>query len=182
MASVLKVFVHSRKPSPMMEFSSSNFSMSHQFSSVAQLCPTLCDPMNHSTPGLPVHHQLREFTQTHIHWIGDAILWHPLLLLSIFPSIRVFSNKSVLLIRWSKYWSFSSSISPSNEYSGLISFRMDCSDLLGVRGTLMSLLQHHSSKAWAISFFFLAAPYGMPDLSSPTRDWTLACCSGSTES
>ena len=97
-----------------------------KFSSVAQLCLTLCDPMDCSTPGLPVHHQLLEFTQTHVHWVGDAIQpSHPLLPPSIFPSIRGFSNESVLRIRWPKYWSFSLSISPSNEYSGLISFRMD---------------------------------------------------------
>ena len=120
-----------------------------KFSSVAQSCPTLCDPMNCSTPSLPVHHQLPEFTQNHIHQVGDAIQpSHPLssllLLPSIFPSIRVFSNESVLRIRWPKYWSFS--FSPSNEYSGLISFRMDRLDLLAVQGTLKSLLQHHSSK------------------------------------
>ena len=112
----------------------------------------LCDPMDCSTPGLPVHHQLPEFTQTHVHWIGDAInqiiVCHTLLLPpSIFPSIRVFSNESVLHIRWPKYWSFSFSISPSKEYSGLISFRMDWLDLLAVHGTHKSLLQHHSSKA-----------------------------------
>ena len=90
-----------------------------QFSSVAQSCPTLCHPMNSSMPGLPVCHQLPEFTQTHV-------LCRPLLLLpSIFPSIRVFSNESALRIRWPKYWSFSVNISPSNEHSGLISFRMD---------------------------------------------------------
>ena len=119
------------------------------FSSVAQSCPTLRNPMNCSTAGLPVHHQLPEFTQTHLHWIGDAIqpliLCRPLLLLpSIFPSIRLFSNESVLRISWPKYWSFSFSISLSNEYSGLISFRMDWLDLLAVQGTLKSLLQHHS--------------------------------------
>ena len=123
-----------------------------QFSSVAQLCPTLCHPMNRSTPGLPVHHQLPEFIQTHVHWVGDAIqpliLCRPLfLLLSIFPSIRVFSNESVLQIRWPKYWSFSFSISPSNEYSGLISFSIDWLNLFAVQGTLKSLLQNHSSKA-----------------------------------
>ena len=100
------------------------------FSSVAQSCPTLCDPMNYSMPGLPVHCQLLEFTQTHTHWVGHAIQpSHPLLLPyplpSIFPSIRVFSNESFLHIWWPKYWSFSFSISPSNEYSGLISFRND---------------------------------------------------------
>ena len=119
---------------------------------IAQSCPTLCDPMNCSMPGLPVHHQLLEFTQTHVHWFGDAIQpSHPLLSLllppSIFPSIEVFSNESVLRMRWPKYWSFSFSISPSNEHSELISFRIDWLDLLVVQGTLKSLLQHHSSKA-----------------------------------
>ena len=110
-----------------------------QVSSVSQLCPTLCDLMDCSTPGLPVHHQLPELAQMHVHWVSDAIQpSHPLSspsLPSIFPSIRVFSNESVLLIRWPKYWSFSYSISPSNEYSGLISFRMDWLDLLAVQGT-----------------------------------------------
>ena len=105
--------------------------------------------MDCSMPGFPVHHQLPEFTQTHVHQVSDAIqLSHPLLLQpSIFPSIRVFSNELVFHIRWPKYWSFSFSISPSNEYSGLISFRMDWLDPLAVQGTLKSLLQHHSSKA-----------------------------------
>ena len=103
-------------------------------------------------PGLPVHHQPPEFTLTHVHWVGDAfnhlILCLPLLLLpSIFPSIRVFSNELALHIRWPKYWSFHFSISPSNEYSGLISFRRDWLDLLAVQWTLKSLLQHHNSKA-----------------------------------
>ena len=103
-----------------------------QFRSVAQSCPTLCDPMNSSTPGLPVHHQLLDNTQTHVHRVSDAIqpshlLSSPSLLLlpSIFPSNRVFSNESALRIRWPKYWSFSFNISPSNEHPGLISFRMD---------------------------------------------------------
>ena len=117
--------------------------------------------MNHSMPGLPVHHQLPEFTQTHVHWVGDAIshliLYPPLLLLPpIPPSIRVFSNESTLCMRWPKYWSFSFSISPSNEHPGLISFRMDWLDLLAVQGTLRSLLQHYSSKAsilWCSAFF-----------------------------
>ena len=125
--------------------------LSVQFSSVAQLCLTLCHPMDCSTLGLPVHHQLPEFTQTHVHRVGDAIQpSHPLSLLlppSIFPSIRVFSNESILHIRWPKYWNFSFSISPSSEFSGLISFRIDWLDLLAVQGTLKSLLQHHSSKA-----------------------------------
>ena len=119
-----------------------------QFSSVAQSCPTLCDPMNRN----PVHHQLPEFTQTHVHRVGDAIQpSHPLssllLLPPMPPSIRVFSNESTLRMRWPKYWRFSFSISPSNEHPGLISFRMDLLNLLAVQGTLKSLLQHHSSKA-----------------------------------
>ena len=123
-----------------------------QFSSVAQSYLTLCNPVNRSTPGLPVHHQLPEFTQTHVHRVGDAIQpSHPLssllLVPPVPPSIRVFSNESTLRMRWPKYWSFSLSISPSNEYPGLISFRMDWLDLLAVQGTLKSLLQHHSSKA-----------------------------------
>ena len=140
-----------------------------QFSSVSQLCPTLCDPMNHSTPGLPVHHQLPKFTQTHVHESmmpsSHPILCHPLLLLPpIFPSIRVFSNESALCIRWPKYLSFSFNISPSSGYSGLISFRRDWLDLLAVQGTLKSLLQYHSSKASILqhSAFFivqLSHPY-----------------------
>ena len=124
-----------------------------QFSSVAQSCPTLCNSMNHSIPDLHVHHQLTEFTQTHVHTklvmpSSHLILCCPLLLLPpILPSIRIFSNESTLPMRWPKYWSFSLSISPSNEHPGLISFRMDWLDLLAVQGTLKSLLQHHSSKA-----------------------------------
>ena len=123
-----------------------------QFSSVTQLCLTLCDPMNHSMPGLPVHHQLPEFIQTQsiesVMPSGHLILCRPLLLLPpIPPRIRVFSNESTLLMRWPKYWSFSFSISPSKEHPGLISFRMDWLDLLAVQGALKSLLQHHSSKA-----------------------------------
>ena len=119
-----------------------------KFSSVAQSCPTLCDPMNRSTPGLPVHHQLPEFTQTHVMPSSHLILCRPLLLLlPIPPSIRVFSNESTLCRRWPKYLSFSFSIIPSKEIPGLISFRLDWLDLLAVQGTLKSLLQHHSSKA-----------------------------------
>ena len=109
--------------------------------------------MDCSMPGLPVHHQLREFTQTHVHWVFDAIhpshpLSSPSPPASVFPSIKVFSNdESVLHIRWPKYWSFSFSISPSSEYSGLIFFRMVWLDLLAVQGSLKSLLQHHHSKA-----------------------------------
>ena len=124
----------------------------HQFSSVAQLCPTLCDPMNRSTPGLPVYHQLPGFTQTHVHWVGDAIQSsHPLL--SPCPpdpnpsQHQGLSSESTLCMRWPKYWSFRFSISPSNEHPGWISFRMNWLDLLAVQGTLKSLLQHHSSKA-----------------------------------
>ena len=107
--------------------------------------------MDCSMPGFPVHHQLLELTQTHVHCVNDAIqpshtLSTLLLLPSIFPSIRVFSNELVLHIRWPKYWSFSFSISPCNEYSGLISFRIDWLDLLAVQGTLKSLLQHHGSR------------------------------------
>ena len=119
------------------------FLNSIQFGLVAQSCPTLCDPMNHSTPGLLVHHQLPELLKLmSIELLmpsSHLILCHPLLLLpSIFPSIRVFSDESVLPITWQKYWSFSFSISPSNEYSGLISFRMDWLDFLSVQGTLES--------------------------------------------
>ena len=144
-------------------------SHSVHFSSVAQSCPTLCDLMNRNTPGLPVHHQLPEFTQTHVHRVSDAIqpshLHSPLLLLPpIPPSIRVFSNVSTLRMRSPKCWSFSFNISPSNEHPGLISFRMDWLDLHAVQGTLKSLLQHHSSKAsiFQHSAFFtvqLSHPY-----------------------
>ena len=140
-----------------------------QFSSVTQSCLTLCDPMECSTQGFPVHHQLPELAQTHVHQVTDVILpSYPLSSPSpppsIFPSIRVFSNESVLPIRWPKYWSFSFSISPSNEYSGLISFRIDWLDLLAVQETLKSLPQLHSSKASVLrcSAFFtvqLSHPY-----------------------
>ena len=120
--------------------------------------------MDCSTPSFPVHHQLLEFTQTHVHWVGDAI--QPSHSPSAFnlSQYQGLSNESVLRIRWPKYWSFSFSISPSKEYSGLISFRMDWFDLLAVQGTLKSLLQHHSSKAsiLRLSPFFtvqLSHPY-----------------------
>ena len=130
------------------------------FSSVAQSCPALCNPMNCSTPGLPVHHQLLEFTQLmsteSVMPSNHLIICCPLLLPpSIFPSIKVFSDESVLRIRWPKYWSFSFNI--TSEYPGLISFWMNWLDLLAVQGTLRSLCQHHSSKASILrhSAFFI---------------------------
>ena len=123
-----------------------------QYGSVTQSCPTLCNPLDCSTPGLPDHLQLLKPVQIHVHRVvmpsNHLILCHLLLFPpSIFPSIRVFSNKLVLHIKWPKYWSFSFSISPSNEHPELISFKMDWLDLLAVQGTLKNLLQHHSSKA-----------------------------------
>ena len=136
---------------------------------LVQFTRSLCHPMNHSTPGLPVHRQLLESTQIHVHCVGDAIQPSHLLLspsppAPIFPSIRVSSNESALRIRWPKYCSFSFNISPSNEHPGLVSFRMDWFDLLAVQGTLKSLLQHHNSKASILqcSAFFivqLSHPY-----------------------
>ena len=152
-----------------------------QLSSVTQSCLTLCNTMDCSTPGLPVHHQLPEFTQTHVHWVSDAIqpshpLLSPLLPPSIFPSSRVFSNELVLHIRWPNYWSFR--ISPSKEYSELISFRTEWFDLLAVQGTLKSLLQHHSSKAstlWCSAFFTvqLSHPYMTTGKIIALTIWTL---------
>ena len=140
----------------------------HPFSSVAQSCTTLCDPMDCSTPGFLVHHQtqslLKLMSIQSVTPSNHLIFCRPLLLSpSVFPSIRVFSNESVLCFRW-PYWSFSFSISPSSEYSGLISFQMDWLDLLAVQETLESLLQHHSSKAlilWHSAFFIvqLSHPY-----------------------
>ena len=133
--------------------------LARQFSQFT--CIRLCDPMDCSTPGFPVHHQLQSLLKLmsieSVMPSNNLIFCHSLLLLpSIFPSIRVFSNESVLHIRWPKYWSFSFSISPSNEYSRLISFRIDCFDL-AVQGTLKSLLQHHSSKTSILrcSAFFM---------------------------
>ena len=136
--------------------------------SVAQSCLTPCDPMDCSMPGFPVHHQLPKLAQLmsieSVMPSNHLILCCPLLLLpSIFPSIRVFSNESVHRIRWSNYWSFSFSISPSNENSGLISFTIDWFDLLVAQGTLKSLLQHHSSK---VSFLRHSA-FFMVQLSNP---------------
>ena len=142
--------------------------LSSQFSSVAQPCPTLCDPMNRSMPAsLSITNSWSPHKPMSIESVmpsNHLILCRSLLLPSIFPSIRVFSNESALHIRWPKYWSFSFNISPSNEHSGLISFRMDWLDLLAVQGTLKSLPQHHSSKASILqcSAFFilqLSHPY-----------------------
>ena len=131
---------------------------------VIQLCRALWDPMDCSVPGFYVLHQLPELAQTHVHRWCHLILCHPLLLLpSILPSIRVFSNESALCIRWPKYWSFSFSVGPSHEYSGLISFRIDWFDLLAFQGTVNNLLQQHSSKAsilWCSAFMVqLLHPY-----------------------
>ena len=151
-----------------MKYLSIYFSL-HSFSSVAQPCPTLCDPMNHwSQASLSITNSQSLCKLMSIESVmpsNHLVLRHPLLLPpSIFSSIRIFSNDSSLHIRWPKYWSFSFSISPSSEYSGLISFRMDWLDLLAVQGTLKSLLQHHSSKASILrcSAFFiiqLSHPY-----------------------
>ena len=141
-------------------------------SSVTQQCPALCNPMDCSTPGFPVHHQLPELAQTHVHQVmmpsNHLILCCPLLLLpSTFPSIRIFSNESVLHIRCPKDWSFSFSIGFSSDYSGLISFRIDWSDLLAVQGTLKSLLQHQfkSINSLVLSFFY------SPNLTSTHDYW-----------
>ena len=131
-----------------------------QFRLVSHSCPDLCDPMDCSTPRVPVHHQLPESAQTHVHWVSDAVQpSHPLSSPSR-PALNLshnqgfflfvcflFSNESALHMRWPKYWSFSFNISPSNEHPGLISFSMDWLDLLAVQGPLKSLLQHNSSKA-----------------------------------
>ena len=153
----------------------------HQFSSVTQSCPTLCNPMDCSTPGFPVHHQLPSLLKLvsiqAVMLSNHLILCHPLLLPSVFSSITVFSNESVPRIRWPKYWSFSFSISPTNEYSGLILFRMDWLDLFALQGTLKSLLQHHSSKASVLqcSAFFivqLSHPYMTIGKAMALTRWT----------
>ena len=133
--------------------------------SVAQSCPTLCDPVDGSTPGFSVHHQLLGFIQTHVHRVGDAIQASHSLLSSSPPAFNLSQHQGLFkrvtfCIRWPKYWSFSFSISPSSEHPGLISFRMDWLDLLAVQGTLKSLFQHHSSKASILrcSAFFIVQP------------------------
>ena len=135
-----------------------------QFSSVTQSCPTLCDPMDWSTPAFPVHHQLPELAQTHVHWVGDAIQpSHPLSSPSP-PAFNLAQQQSLfqwvsICIRWQKYWSFSFSTSLSNEYSELISFRINWFYLLAVQGTPKSLLQNYSSKAsiLQLSDFFMVS-------------------------
>ena len=153
-----------------------------QLSSVAQSCLTLWDLMDRSTPGFPAHHQLPEFTQTHVHWVGDAIQpSHPLLSPSP-PPFNLSQHQG--LFQWVisshqvvKFWSFSFSICPSNEYSGLISFRMDWLDLLAVQGTLKSLRQHHSSKVpilWCSAFIMvqLSLPYMTTGKTVALARWT----------
>ena len=158
--------------------------VSVQFSSVAQSCPTLCDPMDYSTPDLPVHCQLLEFTQTHVHWVGDTIQRsHPL----SSPSPPAFNlSQHQGLFKWlnssyqvAKYWRFCFNISPSNEHPGMISFRIDWLDLLAVQGTLKSLLQHHSSKASflrcsAFSIVQLSHPYMTTGKTIALMRWTFA--------
>ena len=161
----LRTFTFLGKSSPPSNselFHFPKLNLSVEFSSVAQSCPTLCDPMGCRMPGFPVHHQLQSLLKLmsikSLMPSNHLILCHPLLLLPpVFPSIRVFSSESVLSVRWPKYWSFSFSISPSDEYSGLISFTVDWLDLLAVQGALKSLLQHHSSKASILqcSVFFI---------------------------
>ena len=158
-----------------------SISLLFQFSPIIQSCLTFYDPMDCSTPGFPVHHYLLSLLKfmsvVSVMPSNHLILCHPLVLLpSIFPSIRMFSNESVLRIRWPKYWNFSFSISSSNGYSGLISFRMDWLDLLVVQGTLKSL-QHHSSKASILqcSAFFiiqLSHPYMTSGKTIALTRWT----------
>ena len=166
----------------MPEVSGEKSFSSVQFSSVAQSCPTLCDPMNRNTPGLPVHHQLSEFTQTHVHQVGDAIQpSHPLSSPSP-PAPNPSQHQSLFQRvnsshRWPNYWSFSFSISPSKEHPGLISFRMDWLDFLAVQGTLKSLLQCHSSNTSILqrSAFFtvqLSHPYMTTGKTIALTRWT----------
>ena len=146
---------------------SGSINISIQFSSVAQLCLTLCDPMDCSTPGLPVHHQLWEFAQTHVHWVGDAIQPSHLLSSRYPPAFNLSQHQELYkwvnsLHQWSKYWSFTFSISPFNEYSGLVSFRIAWFNLLEVQGILKSLLKHHSLKGSILqcsAFFIVQFPH-----------------------
>ena len=158
------------------------FQIPHQFSSVTQLYPTLCDPMNRSMPGLPIHHQLLESIQTHVHHISNAIQpSHPLSSPSP-PALNLSQHQG--LFQWvssshqvAKYWGFCFSVSPSNEYSGLICVRIHRLDLLAVWGTLKSLLQNHSSKAsvlWHSAFFIvqLSHPYMTTGKTIALTRWT----------
>ena len=149
----------------------------NQFSSVTQSCPTLCNPMDCNKPGFPVHHQLPEFAQTHIHWVGDTIQ-PPDPLSSPSPSSFNLSQRQVLFqwvslatIRWPKYWSFSFNISPSNKYSRLISYRIDWLDLLVVQGTLKSVFQYHRCSAFFI--VQLSHPYMTTGKTIALTRWTL---------
>ena len=149
----------------------SNYLITYCCCSVATSCPALCHPVDCAVVGFSVLQYLLEFALTHVHWISDAILCQPLLLPpSVFPSIRVFSNELALRIRWPKYWGFSFSISPSNEHSGFISFRIDWFDLLAVQEILKSLLQHHNSKASVL----LHSAFFMVQLSSTGLPWWLS--------
>ena len=169
--------------------------ISVQFSAVVQSCPTLCNPIDCSTAGFPVHHQLLEFTQTQVHQVGDAIQpLHPLSSppppVSVFPRIRVFSKSQLFTSGGQSIGVSASTLSPSNGYSGLISFRMDWLDLLAVQGTLKSLLQHHSSKAsilqpWAFFIVQHSHPYMTTENTIALTRWTLVgklffliCCLG----
>ena len=148
------------------------------------MCPILCDPKGCSTPGFPVPHHLPKYAQVHVHCTvmpsSHLLLWRPLLLLpSVFPSIRDFSNESAVCIRWPQYWSFSFSISPSNEYLELISLKIDWFDHLVVQETHRSLLQHHSWKAsilWRSAFFTvqLLKPYVTTGKTIALTIWTFA--------
>ena len=150
-------------------------------SSVSQSCLTLCNPMDCSTPGLPVHHQLPELAQTHVHQVGDAIQPSHLRSSPSPPAFNLSQHQGLfqeaVRIRWPKYWSFSFSISPSNEYSGLISLRIDWFDLLAIQGTLKSLLQQHSSKASvlqcsAVFIVQLSHPYMTTGKTIALTRWT----------
>ena len=150
--------------------------------SVSQLCPTLCNPMDCGTPGFPVLHYLPEFAQTHVDWIDDVIQpSHPLSPPSpshIVPSIRIFSNELALCIRWPTYWSFNLNITPSNEYSGLTSFRIDWLHFLAVQGTIKSLIQHHNSKAsiiWCSAFFMIQPSHLYLTTGKISFDYTDLC-------
>ena len=157
--------------------------LSVQFSSVTQSCPTLCDPMNHSMPGLPVHHQFRSLLKLmsikSVMPSSHLILCHLLLLLPpISPSIRVFSSESALCIRWSKYWTFNFNISPSNEHPGLISFRMDWLDLLAIQESQESspIPQFRNINSSALSFLYSPTLTSIHDYrKNHSLDWTDLC-------